>query len=277
MPNGLPSMRASAVTMPAPKARRQLQHRALVGQRVDHVAHVVDAQPVLGDRRGAARAGRRTPSSGSAPWKYERYCLATATASASSSTAMSIDAVGHLHARSGRFPRARTRRDRRLRSSPARPCRSRVPGGDDHVAAAEQRGVAGEAAARVRCRPAARRREAPRRAEGVVLRPATDCMSTSPGRPPPPSAKKHQRDALLARRSRTAGPSCGGCACPGCRPAPCSRRRHRPTQRAVSGPNSAPLTAADAGDHAVGGRVARSGRRSCGACAGRRWRGRRTR
>ena len=77
-----------------PEGAAQLQHRAFVAQRLDDIAHVVDAQPVLRERRGAAAAGRRARQSGSAPWKYDRYFLATATASASSSTAMSTMPLG---------------------------------------------------------------------------------------------------------------------------------------------------------------------------------------
>ena len=42
-------MRISDVTMPRPKPRRSSSTRAGVGERLDHLAHVVDAQPVLRD------------------------------------------------------------------------------------------------------------------------------------------------------------------------------------------------------------------------------------
>ena len=49
MPTGRPSMRTSAVTMPRPKPRRSSSTEPVSASVVDHLAHVVDAQPVLGD------------------------------------------------------------------------------------------------------------------------------------------------------------------------------------------------------------------------------------
>ena len=62
-PIGRPSMRMNAVTMPSPNCAAQFEHRAGVGERLDHVADVVDAQPVLGDRASAAGADRRSVQS----------------------------------------------------------------------------------------------------------------------------------------------------------------------------------------------------------------------
>ena len=67
-PTGRPSMRMKAVTMVRPKSRPQLEHRVLVGERLDDLAHVVDAQAVLGNDRGAA-ALVGAVQFGNRPWK----------------------------------------------------------------------------------------------------------------------------------------------------------------------------------------------------------------
>ena len=87
------------------------------------LADVVDAQPVLRDRRGAAGAGRRRSSRSAAPGSSDRYCLATPHRLGLVLDHDVDDAVGLLHARSGRSPRAGRRPGRRPRSSPGRPCR----------------------------------------------------------------------------------------------------------------------------------------------------------
>ena len=99
-----------------------------------------------------------------------------------------------------------------------------------------------------RCRPAGRRR--PRR------------------RTPPAAAS--------ARPARTCGPSCGGSACPACRPAPCSRRTST-TQRARRVAEQVAVDAADAGDQAVGRRALDQLLDRCAAGAARRSPARRTR
>ena len=156
-PSGRPSMRTSAVTMPAPKPRRSSSTEPVVGERLDHAR---------GRRRRAA--GSRGSTSRSRRWSAHvhvgeralevatRYCFATAHRLGLVGDRDVDDAVRRLHRRSGRPRRAGRRRARRPRSSPGRPCRSiEFSRRDDHVAAAEQRGVAGEAAARRRCRRAA--------------------------------------------------------------------------------------------------------------------------
>ena len=95
----------------------------------------------------------------------------------------------------------------------------------------------------------------------------------------PPAAafgEEHQRQCAAARRSRTGGPSCGGWSCPGCRPARCSRRCATATRR-FSAPNSVAVDAADAGDQAVGRRLLDQVVDACGACAGGDHERRRTR
>ena len=101
---------------------------------------------------------------------------------------------------------------------------ARVLGGDDDVAAAQQRGVAGEAEARgdadQRHEPAEPGEVAETR--GSPGRPRSACRRRRAGRRRP--RRTAPRAAAGARRSRTGGPSWRGCATPGCRPARCSRR-----------------------------------------------------
>ena len=68
----------------------QLEHRPVSTHGVDHGAHVVHADAVLGNevaKQPLVGAGPRRVGS---PLKYERYCFAAATAAGSSSTAMSM-------------------------------------------------------------------------------------------------------------------------------------------------------------------------------------------
>ena len=92
-------------------------------------------------------------------------------------------------------------------------------------------------------------------------RPATIGMSTSPGRPPPPSANSTTGSRRRSASSNSRSFLCG-CACPGCRPAPCSRRtsprtgvRRRSRRR--------PPTRPSAGVRAISS--SRERRRSCAA------------
>ena len=110
----------------------------------------------------------------------------------------------------------------------------------------------------------------------VVSSPATPMPSVSPGRPPPPSAKRTtgsrqllgqlEQPVLLAvvlqaLRAGEHGVVVG----------------HGHAARAASAPNSVAVDRADAGDQAVGRGVRRSGRRAIGGGAARRRRARRTR
>ena len=98
--------------------------------------------------RRRALVGAR-PTSSSRPWKYERYCFATATASASSSTRDVDDAVRAPARRSARSLGREHAEAAALDHRRAAHADVRVLGRDDDVAAAEERRVAGEAAAGV--------------------------------------------------------------------------------------------------------------------------------
>ncbi len=101
---------------------------------------------------------------------------------------------------------------------------ARVLGGDHDVAAAEQRGVAGEAVARrdpdQRDEPAEPREQV----EGAAVEPGDDRPVDVAGPAAAALGEQHDRQRAGARRSRTAGPSSGGCASPACRRGRCSRR-----------------------------------------------------
>ena len=135
----------NAVIMPTPNAGRSSRTEP-VSASVSMPADVVGAQAVLRERRDAADAGRRRPSRCPAI-EVAEVCLATATASASSSTAISMTPFDTC-TRSVRYPPGR---------KTPRPPPSIIAGtahadvgrlvGDHHVATAEQRGIAGETAA----------------------------------------------------------------------------------------------------------------------------------
>ena len=100
----------------------QLQHGAFVGQRVDHGAHVIDAQAVLRDRRGAE------PLVGAAPFADRALEVGQVLLGDAHRLRLVLDqhvddAVRHLHARRPDFLGRDRRRARRPRSSPDRPCR----------------------------------------------------------------------------------------------------------------------------------------------------------
>ena len=76
-----------------------------------------------------------------------------------------------------------------------------------------------------RCRPAGPGRSAaPNRAKAMVSRPVTTGVVGVAGAAAAALGEQDHRQAATARPARTAGPSCGGSAGPGSRPAPCSRR-----------------------------------------------------
>ena len=114
-------------------------------------------------------------------------------------------------------------------------------GGDDDVAAAEQRGVAREAAARVD----ADERHEPGEPAPVVERPAVepgDAGAVGVARTAAAAlGEEDDRQPQLRAPARTGGPSCGGSGGPACRRGRCSRRRAR---RSASAPRrrGAPFT-----------------------------------
>ena len=214
------------------EAVAQLQHRALVEQRVDHAAHVVDALSLLGDQLAQQRlvgrraAGPRPPAEVGEVALRERHRLGVVGG------AQVDHAVGVLHVDRPDLGGVEDAEPAALDHRRAAHADARVLGRDDDVAAAEQGGVAREAVPRgdphERHEPAQLRRTGRRRGSRARRR------SACPRRP---GARRRPRRtarpaAAAARRARTAGPSWRGCASPACRPGPCSRR----TSRRTAGP-----------------------------------------
>ncbi len=131
-----------------------------------------------------------------------------------------------------------------------------VGGGDDHVAAAEQRGVAGEAAAETMPTSGTRPLSPPKSAKASVSRPVDHRRVGVAGAPAAAFGEEHHGQPQPFDRARRAGPSCGGSSGPGCRPAPCSRTTARRSALLLVA-EVVPVDAADPGDEAVGRRVVR--------------------
>ncbi len=160
-PRGRPSTRTRAVTIPAPKPRRSSRTESVSARVVEQAADVVDPEPLLGDGRpqqalvGAGPLVDRPLEVGEVPPGQ-------------------VDGVGfvlghHVHHAVAHLDVERT--DLLGPHDPEAPTLDHgraahadrgARGGDDHVAAAEQGGVAGEAAPR---RHADQRDQAAQRAE----------------------------------------------------------------------------------------------------------------
>ncbi len=137
--------------------RAQLEHRVLVGQRADHGAHVVHAQPVLGDQM-AQRA-----LVGAAPFGDRALEVAEQPARRRDRLRLVVDqhvdhAVGYLHRHRAHVVRRHHAQATALDHRRPRHADRRVAGRDDQVAAAQKGRIAGEAVAVTPRRPAAPRR-----------------------------------------------------------------------------------------------------------------------
>ena len=222
-------MRASAVTIPAPKPAPELEHRvrcrpggrsapgcrrpagaararptaAAAGRRTS------TRRPGPGSRRGSAGPGRRPRRRRRPPGRPRR---------SGTWTSSGPDLLGPVGAEAPALDHGRAAHADR-----------RALGGDDDVAAAEQGGVAGEAPARGDPDQRHQAAQAAEQGERLGVEPGDDGV-VGVARPAAPAlGEQHHRAAAAARPARTAGPSCGGSAGPGCRPARCSRRRPRRT------------------------------------------------
>ena len=228
-PAGRPSTRTSAVTMPEPErrpaarapSRRRRARRPRRARRrrcsrfsgtTSRAASRVRRRPLVGRalevRRGTA--GRRRRPRPRRRRRRRRRRSAPARPS-------------------GRWPRAGTRRGRRPRPSPGRPCRCSSP--SVAITTSQQpRMAALPAKQRPLVMPTSGTSplSRPNRLKARQSRPDTPVPSVSPGRPPPPSVKNTTGQPLALGHARTAGPSCGGSAGPGCRRGPCSRTTSRP-------------------------------------------------
>ena len=139
-------MRISAVIMPTPKSRRSSSTRALVGHEIDHAADIVDAQPVLRDRAA------QQALVGGLPLRHRALEIGQVFLRGARRLLLVLDQDVDDAVR--RLERHRADLGRMIDAEPAALDHRRaahadrgVLGRDDDVAAAEHRGVAGEAIA----------------------------------------------------------------------------------------------------------------------------------
>ncbi len=145
---------------PRAEAVAQLQHGALVEQRREHAAHVVDALALLGDQLAQQPlVGHRTRLDRAA--EVGEVALGERHRRGVVGRAQVDDAVGVLHVDRPHLAGLEHAKPAALDHRRTAHADARVLGGDHHVAAAEQRGVAREAVAR---------RDADERHEAAELR-----------------------------------------------------------------------------------------------------------
>ena len=208
-----------------PEAAAQLEHGVLVEQPVEHLAHVVDLPPPLGDDLpqqrlvGHAHVIRRGGLA-----EVGEIALGRRDRGPIVGDAQVDDAVCVLHVDRADLGRLVDAQPAALDHRRAAHADARVLGRDHHVAAAEQRGVAREAVPggdpHERDQPA----EAREQVEGAAVEARDDRRVDIARSPAAALGEQHHRQPAGARRARTAGPSSGGRASPACRRAPCSRR-----------------------------------------------------
>ena len=221
--------------MPRPKPRRSSSTESCVGQRLRSPRACHRRAAGSPGSRGAAGAGRRSPSPSAGPGNRTGTCLATAHR---------LGFVLDQRCRPRRWATCTLigptssggrRPARRPRSSPARPCRwwsSSVA----MITSQQPSSAALPAKQRPELMPTSGTRPDSLReaVEGVGVEAGTDCVGVA--RPPAAAfGEEHHRQPPVLGQLEHAVLSSGGCACPACRPAPCSRRRHRGTRAASSG------------------------------------------
>ena len=227
-PSGRPSTRIERGDHAEPEVAADLEHRAVVGERLDHLAHVVDAQPVLRDDAPHQALVRRLPVARPALEVREVLLrhgdgLGLVRAPAMSTTPFGTwTSIGPISsgANTPRPPPS-------IIAGPPMPMFEPSVAMID-VAAAEQRGVAGEAAAGG---------DADHRHEPAELRELREGVRV--GRRPPPAVgvaaaarRRPRRTARAAARASSrdlehAVRLAVVAARPGCRRRRCSRRRSR--------------------------------------------------
>ena len=241
-PERWPSMRISAVIMPGANSGRSSSTQPVSASALDHLADVVDAQPVLRDEVAQHPSGPRRSHCATRPWKYDRYFFAAVDGFALVGDRDVDDAVGHLHRHRadlvGRVDAEPAAFDHRR----AAHADVRVRRRDDHVAAAEQRRVAGEAASRID----ADARHQCRRAWRIAGTSAYRARRRRGNRCRPAGRRRLRRSTMIGklpflRDLEQAILLADGSSRPACRRARCSRR---PSRRSApcSSPNCAAFT-----------------------------------
>ncbi len=230
------------------------QHRALVGEQIDHGADVVDAQAVLRDRPPQQPLVRRLPVRHRA-LEVRQIFLRRSRRFRLVLDQNVDDAVRRLERHRADFGRMIDAEAAAFDHRRAAHADRGVLRGDDDVAAAEHRGVAGEAIAGD---DADHRHQAGELGELHEGRPVEAGHAEPVGIAGTAAAAfgvEHQRQPPLLGQRRACGrSSCGSCG-PGCRPARCSHRRS-PCSGRHAAPNFAGVDGGDAGDQTIGRRVA---------------------
>ena len=215
-------MRASAVTMPRPNSARSSSTMPGSASRAHHAARMsYTRMPVLRQGSLAQRAlvggtGRRPAR----PWKQARKRLRLRTACASSSTSTSMTPLRAMHV-------ARARRLGRHHAEPAAFDHRGAAHADARAARRDDMSqLPSSAALPAKQRPATMPTigtwpdSVAQRAKRRAVQAGDDGESTSPGRPPPPSANSTTGSFRSAGELEQAIGLVVVVACPACRPAP---------------------------------------------------------
>ena len=160
--------------MPGAEAAAQLEHRALVEQRLDHAADVVDALALLRDQLAQQRPGRAARPGSLRAVEVGEVALGRGDRRAVVGDAQVDDAVGVLHVDRADLARLVHAQAAALDHRRAAHADARVLARDHHVAAAEQRGVAGEAVARGDADERHEAAEPREQREGAAVQPGDD-------------------------------------------------------------------------------------------------------
>ena len=220
--------------MPTPKAVRSSSTEPASARSIDHRAHVIDAQAVF--RNDAAQQ----PLVGAGPVLQRPLEIGKIFLGDGDGFRLVLHhhvdhAVGRLHADGTDFVGMKDAEAAAFDHRRPAHADGGVLGGDDDVAAAEQRRVAGEAATgidadqrhqprQLRIHPEGRGVEAARAHRIGVAGPSAAAFGEEDDRQPP-----------AARPDAACGPSSGDCASLACRPAPYSRRPWRSRARSRRG------------------------------------------
>ena len=197
-PTGRPSRRTSAVTMPGANAGRSSSTDPSSAS--SSIARRARRRPAADRPARTSRSSSWSAQStrATSPWKYDRYCWATSTASVSSAQRTSTTPLGTC------TDTGPTSSGRNTPSPPpsimAGPPMPMLASGVAMMTSQQPSSAALPAKQRPETTPTSGTSplSAPKRAKASVSRPVTTAMSVSPGRPPPPSAK-----STTGRRSRS--------------------------------------------------------------------------
>ena len=252
-PIGRPSMRIERRHHARPEVAPQLEHRAGIGHRLDHAAHVVDAAAVLGDDRAQQALVGALASPSSRPGSTRGTASRPRQPPASSSTSTSItpfaDCTSDGPISSGR-------------NTPSPPpsiiAGPPMPMFESFVAiTTSQQPSSAALPAKHGPETTPTSGHQPAELAEVVERHAVepgDARAVRVARPPAAAlGEEDDRAGATSPPARTCGPSCGGSADPACPRARCSRRTSR--SRAPARAELIAVHGADAADEPIRGRA----------------------